>query len=230
MGSVADRRFVIFDTETTGLEQRAPALSTVPGSIESRGSEICQIGGLVCNYNMEPIRGFCHYCDTVAAESHPKAFWVHGMSQRDVREYLAGQFFSEVATTLLPEFFEPNTVFIGYNSEFDLGMVKQGLDNAPVSFDWKQCMFPVIPKTGRWSVDVMKFFPAGRTHRKLSSFTEELAEAREKFITDYFRWVSVETNCQELLSTTWKREHNAFFDALNTFLLWRDRIWRVKLL
>lgn len=227
---MTDRRFVIFDTETTGLERRAPALCNVPGSIEARGSEICQIGGIVCNYKMEPVRGFCHYCDTVAAESGAQAHWVHGISQREVREYLAGQYFSEVAMTLLPELFEPNTVFVGYNSEFDLGMISQGLDNAPCDFTWKPCMSPVIPKTGRWSVDVMKFFPAGKSYRKLSSFTEELATTRDKFLSDYFHLLSVDTNCAEILSTTWKREHNAFFDALNTFLLWRDKIWRVKLL
>lgn len=95
----------------------------------------------------------------------------------------------------------------------------------------------IIPKDGRWAVDVSEFFKyigsvsAGKSghYRKLSTFEKELEEDREKFFQQYGS-MEVETNCIDLLAPSWEHSHNAFFDALNTYLLWRDRVWRKKLL
>lgn len=227
---MSERCFIILDTETTGLCKRKVAFPTEPASIEDRGSEVCQIGGLIVNEDMAIRRCFCHFCDTVAPNSSTQAFAVHGIDQRAVREYVEGQFLGEVLTSYLPEFFGDDVIFIGYNVEFDLTMIGQTLDNTPGIFTWRVCNTPVLSKRGRWSVDVMRYFRAGRSYRKLASFTSELADSRKALLRSSPKFSAVETNCSELFMAGWEKEHNAFFDAINTFLLWRDRIWKEKLL
>lgn len=129
----------------------------------------------------------------------------------------------------LKEFFYENVVFICYNTKYDMSMVSQCLANSPLNFTWEYNTSPVLPNTGRIAVDVADYVRTPKTRRRLSSFTEELAPRREQFLSYYQDKLTVETNCIELLHSTWEREHNSFFDALNTYLLWSGRIWRKKL-
>ena len=221
--------YIVFDVESTGLEPARTPLAH-PSGLVFRGSEVCQIGGLVLDSKMKPIKLFCHYCDIVAAESHPKAKEVHRIDMRKVREHLPGRFLPEILTKYVPEFFLENVLFIGYNVEYDMTMVKQTLSNSPISFEASPLRSPLLPKGGRHSVDIMPFLQADGKRRKLSSYEGELYEAREQFLAQHNGKLGVDTNCIELLQGTWDRAHNSFFDSLNTFLLWRDKVWRKKLI
>lgn len=227
------RQFLVYDTEATGLKFAESDL-TMPSTIRSRGDEVCQIGGLLLDEKMEPTKLFCHYCDTVKVDCDASAQKVNGIYMEEVRKYVRCQYLSQVLLERVPEFFADNVIFVGYNVEFDQKMVKQTLSNSDVSFDWKPHRGSIVPKTGRWSVDVSEFFKKigsqNKSYRQhLSSFVKELEGPREEFLQQYGH-LHVETNCIELLEPSWKQAHNSFFDALNTFLLWRDRIWRKKLL
>ena len=226
---MSDRLFIVFDTEGTGLSRIPHAKLNEPMAITARGSEVCQIGGIILDERMVPLKLFCHYCDTVIADSPVGAFKVHGISQRDVRLYTIGRFLPEIMEQYLPEFFYPNVVFIGYNTEFDMDLVAQSLSNSPISWRWSTLTSSIVPRRGRWSVDVAEYVKQGSHYRKLSSFHEELSSLRLQFLSYHEKRLGVETNCLELLRGTWEKEHNAFFDSVNTFLLWGDRVWKKKL-
>lgn len=223
------RKFIIYDTETTGLSRQGSDTLNKPSSVTTKGSEVCQIGGLILNEAMKPIKLFCHYCDTVVANSSQSAIDVHGIDMRNVREYVAGQFLPEIIQRYLPEFLEDNVIFIGYNVEFDMDMVAQTLANSPFEFSWSSLKTSVVPKRGRYSVDLAEFFKIGSKYRRLVSFEKELVTPRTQFLNYYSQFLTVETNCIELLAPSWEKAHNSFFDALNTYLLWGDKIWKKKL-
>ena len=229
------RQFIVYDTETTGKTLSDVDL-TLPSGPKNRGDEVCQIGGLILDERMQPQKLFCHYCDTVAVEVSAGAHEVNGISMQEVRKYVRCQYLSNVMLDRLPEFFWDNTIFVGYNVEFDQSMVRQTLSNTDVDFTWSPFRGSIVPKTGRWSVDVAEYFKqvgsvaSGKKsyYKRLSSFEKELEQSREEFFARYGH-MEVETNCLELLSPSWQQAHNAFFDALNTYLLWRDKVWRKKL-
>lgn len=225
---MSDRCFICFDTEATGLTRVQKKNLIYPGAITTKGAEVCQIGGLILDKYMQPVRLFCYYCDTVVAGSKQAAFEVHGINAREVRSSLPAIFLPEVLERYLPEFFYPDSVFIGYNAMFDMDMVSQTIANSPLSFEYKQLFAQIIPKTGRYVIDVAEYLKLGSTYRRLTSFENEVAPKRDAFLRDYANALHVETNCIDLLSGTWERAHNAFFDALNTYILWGDKIWRKK--
>lgn len=225
----SDRIFIVYDTEGTGLQKSMFGQLNSPAPVTARGSEVCQIGGIILDDRMVPQKLFCHYCDTVAADSPNAAYKVHGISQRDVRRYLLGQFLPEIITQYLPEFLYPNVIFIGYNVEFDMTLVAQSLSNSPIDWKWTPLKASIVPRRGRHSVDVGEYVKKGDRFCKLASFSDELATRRLQFLTFYEKRLPVQTNCIELLRGTWEHEHNAFFDAVNTFLLWGDRVWKKKL-
>lgn len=224
-----NRIFIVFDTETTGLQRQPRSSLHTPASITSRGDEVCQIGGIILDSNMRPQKFFCHYLDTVAADSPQSVAAVHGIYQRDVRRYVAGQFLPEVMTKYLGEMLFDDVIFIGYNVEFDMDLVAQTLANSPISWTWKPVKGSIVPKRGRHSVDVSEFLKVGSSYKKLSSFEKELFTLRTQFLSFYENRLGVDTNCIQLLEKTWDKAHNAFFDSVNTFLLWGDRIWKKKL-
>ena len=91
-----------------------------------------------------------------------------------------------------------------------------------------------MPRTGRWSVDVSEYLKQVNKNQRgyrlrLSSFDAELEPARLDFYRRYGDMI-VDSNCLELFKPSWEKAHNSFYDALNTYLLWRDRIWRKKLI
>ena len=226
----SERIFIVFDTECTGLTKIPKAALNVPASILNRGSEVLQIGGIILNNQMIPQKMFCHCCDTVIADSEVKAFQVHGISMKDIRKTLFGQFLPEILTRYVPEFFYENVCFIGYNSEYDMMMVAQSLANSPCAWDWKPLRTSVIPKTGRWSIDVAEFLRVGKSYKRLSSFEKELEPSRIDFMNLWPPRIGIESNCGELIGTSWEHAHNSFYDAVSTFLLWGDRIWKKKIL
>lgn len=225
---MGNRIFTFFDTETTGLSKVNTGVLTTPTAITGRGSEVIQIGGLFTDEKMNPLRLFCYYCDAVAAASHHNAYIAHNIDLREVRSQIPSVFLPEVMTTYLPEFFVDDNIFVGYNVDFDITMVQQSLANSPLKFSVSRLQGNIIPRHGRHSVDVAEYVKLSNTYRKLTSFREELTPLREEFMSTYGGALQVDTNCHDMLARTWNRAHNSFFDSLETFLLWRSRIWKKK--
>lgn len=229
------RHFIVYDTETTGLK-KAEGDITLPSGLRSRGDEVCQIGGIVLDERMEPQRLFCHYCDTVKIDCDRAAQQVNGIYMDEVRKYVRCQYLPNVLHDRVPEFFWSDTIFVGYNIDFDQTMVQQTLANTGIPFEWSPLIGSIVPKHGRWAIDVSEYFKQtgnvargkGSYYRRLSTFDKELEPSRQEFYTRYGA-MEVETNCMELFAPSWQQAHNSFYDALNTFLLWRDRVWRKKL-
>lgn len=231
------RKYIIFDTETTGLTFSYAKKDEAPAGLAERGDEVCQIGGIICDEKMIPYKLFCHYCDTIKPQCDPKAFAVNEIDMEEVRKYVRCEYLSKVISEYIPEFLEDDIVFIGYNVKFDLQMVKQTLANMPGDFTYEIFTGNMIPTTsGRIGIDVMQYYTIGSPnaqgkirYRKLSSFDTDLERARTQFLNDYGDLL-VETNCSELFNPSWNKCHNSFYDSINTFLLWRDDIWKTKLI
>lgn len=223
-------KIIVLDTETTGLDKKSLTSLTTPTSITNRGSEVCQIGGMLLTETMRPYKCFCYYCDTVAAESTPDAFMVHGLRQRDIRRTLSGVYLEEILQTYLPEVFEDNVIFIGYNIEFDMTMIAQTIANSRIPFFWRTFRGIAMPKSGRQAIDIAEYVKCRQYYRKLSSFDKELEESRKDFIGRLQFSVGIDTNHSELLEEQMSHAHNSFFDSVSTYLLWMDRVWKKKLL
>lgn len=224
------RYYICFDTEATGLTRVPRKSLNTPQVITQRGSEVCQIGGLICDMYMRPMRLFCYYCDTVAIGSQAAAFRAHGIDSREVRSHALAIFLPEIMERYLPEFFAPEVIFVGYNAMFDMEVVEQTLANSAIPFTYKRFFGTMLPKSGRHVVDVAEYVKIGSAYRKLTSFDGELREKRDAFLREYSGVLDVETNCLEMLEQTWQKAHNSFFDSLNTYLLWGDKVWKKKVL
>lgn len=224
-----ERIFAFLDVESTGLQRQPLSSLCEAAPIFSHGDEVCQIGGIITDSMMRPSKFFCHYCDTVRADSPAQAQSVHGISQRDVRRYALGQFLPEIITRYLPELLEENVIFVGYNVEFDMGEIAQTCANSPINFEWSPLKGNIVPRRGRHSVDVAEFVKTTKGYVKLTSFEKELETPRMQFLNLWERRLSVQTNCIELLQDTWEQAHNSFFDALNTYILWGEKVWKKKL-
>lgn len=219
--------YVVFDTEATGLERLQGPLSR-PASVTKMGAEIIQIGGLFLDDNMNPYKGFCHYCDCLNACSSAEAFKVHQIRIEDIRDTLSGVFVEEVIARWLPEFYDDNIVFIGYNTPFDISMVSQGVRDFPVQFKSPRRVITKMPATGRHFIDVMDYLASYKI--KLASYETQLKDKRDEFMSLYGRAVTVESNIPSLYKESWEKAHNSLYDSINTYLLFRDRVWQRKIL
>lgn len=218
--------YVVFDTETTGLEKLQGSLAQ-PHSVTKNGSEVIEIGGLFLDENMNPIKGFCHYCDCLASHSDAQAFATHQIQLEDIRAHISGVFLEEVMVNFLPEFYDEDILFIGYNANFDMRMTAQSLRDFPVPFKLGRRVTARMPTSGRNVLDVMDFLGPHRV--KLSSFESWLQPYREEFMSLYRRVLPVETNITSMYLESWEKAHNALYDAVSTYLLFKHKIWGIKL-
>lgn len=218
--------YLCFDTEATGLVRRRGTLHEACSVAES-GDEVIQIGGIVFDEFLVVHRAFCHYCDALVPESKPEARAVHGICLDDIRKVLPGIFLEEVIWKLIPEFFLEDVTYTGYNVDFDMQMVAQGLRN--FSFPFEKCT-PVMGRlytSGRHTFDVMKYLPR---KSKLIQFSRELTPSRKRFFKEYAGKLPFETNAPDLFIASWEHNHNALYDAIETFLLLKEKIWGQKIL
>lgn len=218
-------KYLVVDTETTGLNRRRAKL-TEPDTLYENGDEVIQIGGIVLNEDLTPSRLFCHYCDCLLPESCKQAFEKHEIRMEDVRKYLSGVFFEEVAIKWIPELFADDAIYIGYNVDFDMRMIAQSSRNFCCDFESVGKVTTRMPRTGRWCLDVMQYLPK---RAKLVSFYNQLTDARDEFYRQYAGKLPLETNIPELLEPTWQSAHNALFDSIETYLLFMSQVWNKKL-
>lgn len=217
---------MVLDTETTGLNKKYSKLN-VPCSLRENGDEVVQVGGLILNESLEPVRMFCHYCDCLMPSVVPAAYEVNKLDLTTIRRYIPGMYLEEVCVKLIPEIFLDDLVIIGYNTSFDLRMVAQSMRN--FCFDFENCgkVTTSFPTRGRWILDVMSYMPK-RT--KLVSHHDSLSGARSSFYAQWAGSLKIETNIPELLESSWQSAHNALFDAIETYLLFKERVWQKKLI
>lgn len=218
--------YLCFDTETTGLVRRRGTLHEAC-SIAENGDEIIQIGGIVFDEFLEVHRAFCYYCDAMLPESSADARAVHGIYLNDIRQKVPGMFFEEVAWKLIPEFFIDDVTYTGYNIDFDMQMVAQSMRN--FAFPFEKCT-PVMGRlftSGRHTFDIMKYLPR---KSRLVQFSRELTPARKRFFKEYAGKLPLEVNIPELFISSWEHNHNALYDAIETYLLMKEKIWGQKIL
>lgn len=210
-------RYAVVDTECTGLERISGDLKQ-PLSIAKSGSEVIEVGGLFLDERLQPVKIFKHYCDCMVPHSTAKAFATHHIELEHIRQHVSGIFLEEVVSLWLPEFLEDDILFIGYNTEFDMRMLVQSMRDFPRPFVMPKRMFVRPPRSGRFYMDVMSFLPR---KERLSSFEDSLAPARSDFWMTWRGALVRESNCQGWSDAEWDVEqaHDAFFDALETYLL-----------
>lgn len=213
-------KYMVVDTETTGLEG-CRYHTSLPCAVMDNGDEILQIGGLFLDEAFNPIRGFCFYCDILRAGVPEAAFNVHGISIREIRKDLPNIFIEEVVHTELPELFEDDLLFIGYNTDFDIKMLRQGLRNSPAEFGVFQPTASSIPRKGRWTLDVMKYMPK---RRKLASYSEQLKIPRERFYETFSQSLPIAFNSERLVQESFTGPHNALYDVVETYLLFKEEV------
>lgn len=213
-------RYMVVDTETTGLEG-CRYHTSLPCTITDNGDEILQIGGLFLDETFNPIKGFCFYCDILRAGVPEAAYNVNGISIREIRKDLPNIFIEEVVHTELPELFEDDLLFIGYNTDFDIKMLRQGLRNSPAEFRLFQPTTSFIPRSGRWALDVMKYMPK---RRKLVSYSEQLSTVRERFYETVGPHLQIAFNSERLLKESFTGPHNALYDVVETYLLFKEEV------
>ena len=219
-------RYIIYDTETTGVSKMYHKLH-LPCSLKEQGSEVVQIGGLICDDTLTPIKAFCHYCDCLAADIPEDVKRVTGISMFEIRQYVPNIFLEDVLTSNLPEFFENDVIFCGYNEPFDMAMVSQSIRGLYPTFSTNGKIMFKIPNSGRWELDVLQYLPK---RVKLVSFKKELTPVREEFHRQYAKSLDVFTNAPELFKEGWAHEHNALYDAIETYLLLKYKLLGKKIL
>ncbi|MAW89440.1 MAG: DNA polymerase III subunit epsilon [Phyllobacteriaceae bacterium] len=101
-------REIIFDTETTGLDNQA--------------DRVIEIGGVELVDRFPTGRTFHVYINPEGREVHPEAYAVHGISNQD----LAGKpVFSEIADDFLAFF--SGAKLVAHNASFDMGFINAEL-------------------------------------------------------------------------------------------------------
>lgn len=110
-----EKRFIVLDTETTGLEVE-------------KGHRIIEIGGVVMNGRKKTSETFRAYINP-QREIDKEAQAVHGISNEDLEDK---PFFSDIAEDFL-EFIDGSTLVI-HNADFDIGFLDAELKIASSTY------------------------------------------------------------------------------------------------
>lgn len=214
--------FVFLDTETTGL-----SLDTET----SCGDEVIQIGGVITDENLKPLKIFDYLCDTTKINQHPKAFETHGITLEFLRQQVKDIYLEEILFTKLPELFEePDVIVVGYNVLFDINMINQTLRDCSKKPFWGvQLTTSTIPNNGRFFLDLVPFFlrntPKGSFRQKLTSISPKYKDDFE-YLLDNTPADIYDTNYTKNTDSNF---HSAVYDALYCYVIFMKAIWKVKL-
>lgn len=216
-------KFLFLDTETTGLQK---------DTANTTGDEVIQIGGVLTDSALKPIRIFDYLCDTTKVSINPGAQKLHGFTMQFIRSQVRDIYLEQVIHERIPEIFnEKDLIVIGHNVPFDLTMIKQTMrDCATKPVFGPEVVPPSIPQTGRYYIDTMPYFSKNTTRgvrrRSLSNIMNEYSKEYEDFL-DATPSTIFDTNYERKDSPSY---HNALVDAICCFVIFKHAIWKTKLL
>lgn len=136
--------YMVFDTETTGINKRT--------------SQVIELGGFLLDENFKIKKAIHFYCniDEIIPED---AVAIHGIDNEKLMKLSRGKFFEDYIFSKSMKFFtEPkDIIFVGYNVDFDICMVNNSLTiNGYDKLDFGKSVRN-IPKTpGVYKLDMMK--------------------------------------------------------------------------
>ena len=113
-------REIIFDTETTGLDNRA--------------DRVIEIGGVELEDKFPTGRTFHVYINPEGREVHPEALAIHGISNADLADKPA---FRQIADDFLA--FVAGAKLVAHNANFDMGFINAELGrigHPPIGPEW----------------------------------------------------------------------------------------------
>lgn len=113
-------REIVFDTETTGLDNKA--------------DRVIEIGGIELEDKFPTGRSFHVYINPEGREVHPEALAVHGISNADLADKPT---FREIAGDFLD--FVAGAKLVAHNANFDMGFINAELGrlgHPPITDEW----------------------------------------------------------------------------------------------
>ena len=207
---------IFFDCETTGL---------VRSNVLGVGDQVAQIGGMICDDNFIPLRVFMYFCDNLKAEVCEEAQKVNGLSMEEIRKYIPDVFLSQVLKEKLPEFFEDDVRFFGYNTNFDMSMVDATIYDSGVNVDWGKAVVNVLPTKGHSNVDVAQYCRVGSSYKKL----EKIINVNSEIFREFYAGISdidFDCNVPELIKDLGM--HCSYIDSICTYLVWMRDVWKTR--
>lgn len=210
-------KFVVMDTETTGLNRIHEDSLYVPAQLSKRGCEVIQIGGIVVNDGVVE-KMFCHFCDIIQADVPTEVFKVHGISAQDVRKNLSCVYLPEVIQNYIPELLEPNMIFVGFNFAFDKDAIRQSICSSGLDFNPKLTFALVPPTEGQYYYDLAEY-TKGKDggYRKLSYLSSKIKDKCCDFISKHDS--VLECNDIDLYHSIAKTNHSSLFDSIATYMV-----------
>ena len=216
-------KFLFLDTETTGLQK---------DSDNFLGDEVIQIGGVLADDNLTPIKVFDYLCDTTKTSINKQAEKLHGISIQFLREQVRDIYLEEVLHTRLQEIFsDEDMIVVGHNILFDIEMIQQTMRDCMIKPEFgKEVEPPLLPKHGRHYIDTMPYFmrrtPKGTFRQKLSTIASKYQNSFDKFL-DTTPATVFDTNYERCSSLAF---HNALVDSIYCYVIFKDALWKTKLL
>lgn len=210
---------IFFDTETTGLRKKTSSSKLFSYD------EVAQIGGLICDADFTPIRAFCYNCDILLPDIPAEASHTNHLSMSVVRETSSDIFLEQVLADYLPEFFEEDVTFFGYNTNFDISMVNQTILDSPIKVDWGTFnQSSILQASGHSYIDICERVRQPKYRYKLSSLMNTESPQFKDFISKYQSSVKLYGN----LDGGKIGMHNSYVDSICSYLVWMDRLWQKK--
>lgn len=138
-----DIRIVIFDTETTGLKD---------------ADQVIQFSAVVLNHEFKVVAMDSFYCNVKIPISQG-AIDVHGINNRDLEKLSKGKYIEDYLPFLDYMNRKDNTIFVGYNVDFDIKKINHSLTNEgydAINFGRKLQTLPTRKMSGNGYLDVMR--------------------------------------------------------------------------
>lgn len=216
-------KYLFYDVETTGLLTDTDAV---------HGDEVIQIGGVLTDDNLKPIRVFSYLCDTTKTSINKQAEAVHHITMETLRKTVRDIYLEEILITKVPELIqEKDLIIVGHNINFDIIMTQQTLRDTVInlSFDG-EIKDSILPSNGRWIIDTM--FYTKRSGRK-SSYNvglSKLVEGYDDFFNEFMQEISIDMFDTNYVMDSHIWFHDACIDAIYCYLVFLKQLWKVKLL
>ena len=198
-------KYLIFDTETTGLHSQ---------------DEVIQFSGLILDNNLKLKRGYNWYCDT-PHEINKDAAAVHGITKKMLHDLSGGKVFEDRWFTMLNGIdMTEGITFVGWNVDFDKRLINQTLNNNGLDeFDFGRKVTTLRNSPDVYFFDLMKAVAnlmVGRDRLKLEQASKMISMDEATLKKRYSRLASKFTNAAE------KDIHNALYYTNVTYEIFSE--------